>query len=240
MIGPSADFTFQSLKRQLEVTLNAGYRFLRCRDYAERMNRSICDPTIVFRIDVDFSMKRAETLAEIFDDLGIHGTFFIRLHAPEYNPFSFDNYRILARIRDAGHEIGYHSEVIDQAHIWGEDAEACLRRDLDVLSRMIGVEIVGAASHGANTGHNNLDFWANRRPEEFGLLYEGYDRTERFGLFHHSLYLSESNWTYWKAYKNGSVLTEDRRNLAEHVEDNPQLIYLLIHPDTWYHRHIYE
>ena len=30
------------------------------------------------------------------------------------------NYRILKSIRDSGHEIGYHSEIVDQAAIWDE------------------------------------------------------------------------------------------------------------------------
>jgi hypothetical protein len=78
----------------------------------------------------------------------VKGSFFVRLHAPEYNPFSFENYLVLREIRDTGHEIGYHSEVIDQSAIWNEDAAQCLRRDLAVLSAMFDIQIKGVASHG--------------------------------------------------------------------------------------------
>ena len=65
---------------------------------------------IVNRVDVDFSVKKAKRIWEIFEKLGIKGTFFIRLHAPEYNPFSFENYKIIKEIQNSGHEIGYHSQ----------------------------------------------------------------------------------------------------------------------------------
>ena len=59
--------------------------------------------------------------------------------------------------------MGYHSEVIDQATIWGEDEEACLLRDIEILNKMFNTKIVGIASHGGMTGLNNLDFWKNRK-----------------------------------------------------------------------------
>ena len=32
----------------------------------------------------------------------------------------------------------------------------------------------GVASHGGMTGLNNLDFWKDREPSDFGLTYEAY------------------------------------------------------------------
>ena len=83
---------------------------------------------------------------------------FVRLHAPEYNLFSFENYRILKYIQKSGHEIGYHSEIIDQSAIWKESADDCLLRDIDILNRLIETNIQGIASHGGLTGLNNLTF----------------------------------------------------------------------------------
>ena len=46
----------------------------------------------------------------------------------EYNPFSFENYRILKTISDGGHEIGFLGEIIDEVAIGDEDAAKCLNR----------------------------------------------------------------------------------------------------------------
>lgn len=237
----SADFkfTFAALEAQYRSALQSGYEFLTCHDYASRKG-NLPELAIVNRVDIDLSVKKADRLREIFDRLGIKATFFVRLHAPEYNPFSFENYRILKAIHASGHELGYHSEIVDQAAIWGEDVEVCLRRDLDVLAAMFGARVQGVASHGGMTGLNNLDFWRGRSPDEFGLAYEAYDTSEAFNLFNDSFYVSDSEWTRWKCYVNGALCEGDRRSFGEHLASRHPLIYLLIHPDTYYDRHFYE
>ena len=125
-------FTYQSLKKEYKNALDKGYQIIKCIDYFDEIY-DLQKKVIVNRVDVDFSLKKAHRILKIFNDLEISATFFIRLHAPEYNPFSFEGFKILKLIRDSGHEIGYHSEVVDQSMIWSEPAEDCLRRDLDVL-----------------------------------------------------------------------------------------------------------
>lgn len=232
-------FKFEDLERQYQAAIEAGYEFLTCYDYF--LHKKKLPPlTIVNRVDIDVSVRKAERLLDIFDRLQIKGSFFIRLHADEYNSFSFENYRILKAIRDSGHEIGYHSEIVDQSAIWGEDASVCLRRDIDILNRMLDIKIRGVASHGGMTGLNNLDFWKDRTPAEFGLAYEAYEKSDAFSLFDSSFYISDSEWTRWKCYDRGTLVKDDRRNLLEHLIDHHPLIYLLVHSDTYYSRHAYE
>jgi len=226
-------FTFKQIAEQFKYALENNYSFITCAEFAENCTKEF-KKTIINRIDVDLSVKKAERLGIIFNELGIKGSFFIRLHVPEYNPFSFENYRIIKFLIDSGHEIGYHSEIVDQAEIWGETAVDCLKRDIDTINRMYNIEISGVASHRGMTGLNNLDFWKKRRPEDFGLLYEAYD------WFDDVFYVSDSEWTQWKCYDHGKLVQGDRRSLAEHGEDNHKLIYALIHSDTYYDRHIYE
>ena len=227
------DFTFESIREQYEYALKNNYTFVTCAEYAQNKNKEF-NKTIINRIDVDYSVKKAENLGIIFNELGIKGSFFIRLHAPEYNPFSFENYRIIKFLIDAGHEIGYHSEIVDQAAIWNEDETKNLLRDMKVINKMFNIKIKGVASHGGMTGLNNLDFWKKHSAEEFGLLYEAYD------WFDETFYISDSEWTQWKCYKNGKHMTGDLRNLEEHIKDEHKLIYLLIHSDTYFYKHFYE
>lgn len=233
-------FTFAALEEQYRTALNAGYKFLTCDEYVDYKRAGLVERVIVNRVDVDVSIRRAERLGMLFDQLGIKGTFFIRLHGSEYNPFSFEHYRIVRGLVDAGHEIGYHSEIVDAAEIWDETAEACLQRDIDVFNRMFGVRISGVASHGGFTGLNNLDFWKDRMPREFGLRYEAYDIQPEFNLFHESFYISDSEWTRWKCYDRGHLVEGDRRSFGAHIADGRPLVYLLIHSDTYFDRHFYE
>jgi hypothetical protein len=227
-------FTFEKLKKQYKEAINQDYEFIRCVDFIENRERNTDKKVIINRIDIDFSVKKAETLGIIFKELGICGSFFIRLHAPEYNPFSFENYRIIKTLIENGNEIGYHSEIVDQAAIWDESLEFNLIRDIDITNKMFNINIQGIASHGGMTGLNNLDFWKHHKTSDFGLKYEAYD------WFKDCFYLSDSEWTNWKCYKNGKHMTGDLRNLEEHIKDKHKLIYLLIHSDTYFYKHFYE
>jgi len=234
-------FTFENIKNQYQAALQAGYKFITCEKYYYlRKNKNLPNKCIVNRIDIDLSIKKAEKLGRIFKELEIVGTFFIRLHAPEYNPFSFDNYRIVRQLIRDGNEIGYHSEVIDQSVIWNEDAGVCLERDIDIINKMYDIKIKGVASHGGMTGLNNLDFWKDKKASDFNLLYEAYDTQPEFNLFNESFYLSDSEWTRWKCYNEGKLMGGDRRSLIDHLDDDYKLIYLLIHSDTYFDKHFYE
>ena len=232
-------FTWGNLEAEYSKCLRNGYQIITCEDYV-RLKGNLTQKIIVNRIDIDFSIKKVINILDIFDRLNIKGTFFVRLHAPEYNPFSFENYRVLKRLLNSGHELGYHSEIIDQSIIWDEEAEDCLRRDLKVLGSMFDYEVKSVASHGGNTGFNNLDFWKKNKPKDYNLLYEGYDKEPEYNLFQEAFYISDSEWTQWKCYNKGVLLENDRRSPSEHLKDEHQLIHLLIHPDTYYKRHIYE
>lgn len=220
--------------------ISLGYEFITCAEFVTRKRSGVSVPVVVNRVDIDSSVKKAARLGEMFQRLGIKGTFFIRLHANEYNPASFENYRIIMALIKAGHEIGYHSEIVDAAAIWDESAEDCLRRDIDIINRMYATKIQGVASHGGMTGLNNLDFWCDRRPSEFGLLYEAYDKQPEFNLFQEAFFISDSEWVRWKCYEQGKLVEGDRRSFGEHAKDRHQLIYLLTHPDTYFDRHFYE
>lgn len=232
------EFTFKNLEKHYKTALDAGYKIITCEEFA--LNNKIDNPTIVNRVDIDLSVKKTERLIEIYKKLGIKASFFIRLHANEYNPFSFENYRIIKRLVTEGHEIGYHSEIIDQSVIWQEDPGECLIRDIKILETMFNTTIKGVASHGGLTGLNNLDFWNDHDPERYNLLYEAYD-DNHLKLFKNSFYISDSEWTQWKCYDRGIHVKDDRRSFGEHIKNGKhRLIYLLIHPDTYFDKHIYE
>lgn len=233
-------FSFENIAHQFREVLSNGYDVLTCAEYVSQKNRLTRPCTLINRVDIDLSPKKAKRLAQIFNGLGIRATFFVRLHANEYNPFSFQNLPCLQYLRDSGHEIGYHAEIVEESAIFGEDPISCLKTDLEILGRILKTEIKGVASHRGYTGLNNLDFWKEHKPQDFGLLYEGYDTEPAFNLFQEALYVSDSEWYQWKCYDRGALRKDDRRSLAEHSRTKAPLIYSLIHPDTYYDDHFYE
>jgi len=234
-------FTFEFIEAEYQKLLDADYQFISCAEYVTYKGAATLPKrTVVNRVDIDFSIKKTEQLVDIFNRLGIRASFFLRLHAPEYNPFAFEAYRILKKLVASGHELGYHSEIVDQAAIWGEDPANCLKRDIRTMEEMFGIKIQGVASHGGSTGLNNLDFWKDKKAADYGLLYEAYDKEPGFNLFQEAFYISDSEWTRWKCYDKGKLVAGDHRTPSEHIRDNHNLIHLLIHPDTYYYRHIYE
>jgi hypothetical protein len=234
-------FTYDNIKSEYQKVLDLGYTFITCREYVHlKQAGKLATKTVVNRVDIDFSVKKNFKLIQIFNALGIKASFFLRLHAVEYNPFSFENYKIIKFLLESGHELGYHSEVIDQSIIWNEDAKDCLLRDLDIINRMFNIKVEGIASHGGMTGDNNLDFWKDKKASDFGLLYEAYDHQPEFNLFQEAFYVSDSEWTRWKCYDKGKLVQDDRRSFAEHAKDQHALIHVLIHPDTYFDHHFYE
>ena len=233
------DFSYKHLKETILLAKSFGYKIFGCNEYYNlKINNNIPEKFIVFRIDIDWSCRKTKTISDILNECGVNATFFIRLHGEEYNPFAFENYLILKEILSRGNELGYHSEVIDMKNIWNEDAKNCLIRDIKILELIFNTKIKGVASHGGYTQFNNLDFWNLNKPEDFGLLYEAYDKN-MFNLFYESTYISDSNYK-WKIYRNGIKVNELNKTLSDLIIEKEPFIYLNMHPECYYNRHIYE
>ena len=80
--------------------------------------------TVVNRVDIDFSCKKAERCSIFSQNLESRPHFLSVCMPPNTTLFLS---RIIVSssqfvIKDIG---GYHSEVVDQATIWNESAEVC-------------------------------------------------------------------------------------------------------------------
>jgi hypothetical protein len=229
------NFTFKDYRKIFEAAREFDYDVISMRNFFEgSYDRS--RKVIVNRVDVDVKINRIPKILSIWKETGASGTFFLRFHAPGYNLFNIGNLHITRSIVDAGCEIGLHTELEDLKGFLGIDPEVVLRQELALLENLSGTKIVGTASHGDMTDFNNLDFWKTRSAKDFGLLYEAYDAP----LWKNSRYVSESEWTRWKAYDNGELRQDDRRNPMEHMSEGAPVINLLTHPETWYDYYVYE
>lgn len=235
-------FSYRTLKNYFEKSLHSGYKIITCKEYAENKKKYSSNSYLhINRVDVDFSLRKMKRLVDLFNKLDIKATFFIRLHCDDYNVLSFENYRIIRKAIDSGHEIGYHSEIMELEKIWKIDPKKALIKDIKLLENYFNINISGVASHGGISEINNLDFWNHNIASDFNLLYEAYDNTDEFGLFYNSLYVSDSLWKKWKSYKNGVLISGDDTTLGGYLETKKEkIIYSLIHSDTYYDEHCYE
>lgn len=137
-------FTLAHYRYCLEQGQQLGYRFITMSEY---IKGTVNDKAIiVMRHDEDLSLEAAARLAEIESALGIRATYFLRLHAQNYNLLAWPNLQILARLQKQGHEIGLHGE----AHALGASAKEpgrLLELERQLLSHLIGEEVRGLSLH---------------------------------------------------------------------------------------------
>jgi len=224
------EFSLVHLTEIFKLAVDLGYQVIPCQEYL-KYKRLSGKKVLVNRVDIDYRCFEASKIAEMFNNLKIKGTFFIRLHAEEYNPFSIKNYGYLKYIKESGHELGLHCEALNISKSWNLSPESLLRKDIKFLNRMMEITIYGVASHRELQEENNLNFWKHQRPSEFGLSYHAYDSEPKFNLFNASVYVSDS-LCKWNCYRNGVLDKTDTRCLCKHLRDNNRVLYTLIHPSN--------
>lgn len=229
-------FTFNNYKKMLLSIKDNNYKVITLKEFfLDQYNKD--EKILVNRIDVDIKIERLKAIHKILQELDIKATIFVRIHSPNYNLFSMGNIAIIQDLISLGCEIGLHTELEDMYGYCNIEQTKLLVQEIKFLETVFGIKIFGSASHGDMTHYNNLDFWKTHKPEEFNLLYEAYDEK----LWKNCRYVSDGEWTQWKAYEGGILLENDRRAPEDHIRDsNPKALYLLTHPECWYNKYIYE
>ncbi|OUU19462.1 MAG: hypothetical protein CBB97_19295 [Candidatus Endolissoclinum sp. TMED37] len=198
------------------------------------------DFSVINKVYRNFKPCKNWLVGEIFKSLRINGTFFLRLHAPEYNSFSLENNLILNQLLIDVHEIGYNSKNIDPINIWDENATKCLSRAINILNFKLDAKIGAVARHNRHTRLNSLDFWGNKKAYDFGCLYKAYEVGEYFKLWNEAIYISESEITRWKFYNKGFSMKGDKESFEANLEMRLKLIYHLIYSNAYYTNHFYK
>ncbi len=211
-------FTFEHYSYLIKTAKDKGYEFITMEDFADGKR---ADRFLLIRHDVDFEPAAALNFAKIEHEYGARATYFIRVHANNYNPFGFKTYYTIKKILELGHNIGLHYEHLDLSSITGDDPVEIIKREKKLLELIFGKEIKGLSPHRDFTPIMNRDFWKEHDIKDFGFTYEAY--MEMF--FDGILYLSDS---LGKWGGNGKCLCN---YLGEE-----ERIYILVHPSQWYHR----
>jgi hypothetical protein len=239
LLGPAGGGTCGFDLRHLELTLRgmltAGYTFLTCAEYAD--GRRPTEPFAVLRHDMDALPVRALALGRLEHRLGIRASYFVRVHANEYNAFGFDTVQVLRQLTAAGHEIGLHAEPRDLHAATGCDPDPVLVATRHLIEAVVGVPVRGVASHNDITPDNNLLHFSPGKARSLGFRYEAYD-DDSLGLFATSTYVTDGHYWRWRAFVGGR-LTDDESCLCQHAQARTPRLYVLLHPHVWYERHFH-
>ena len=210
------DFSYDHYKEILELSKRR-YKILPLNEY--RSFRP--DKVLLLRHDVDFAPERAAQMAKVEHDLDVKSTYFVRVHAEDYNPFGFKSYLALREISQMGHEIGLHFENLDLSYITGEDPSSILGREIATLQGILGIKVRGIAAHKDFSGIDNSDFVRTIDPAKYDVEYEASELTKDCLLVSDSL----RRWSRTNGRCACQVLQED-----------PPRICLLTHPHFWYRK----
>lgn len=124
--------------------------------------------TIILRHDIDFRPDKALEIAQIEAELDIIATYFVRVHAKEYNPFEYKTYNILMQLLEWGHEIGLHTEALDMVQTFGGTIHDRFMAEMIALETILDRDIEVAVPHGDFGGtiaEQRLNFFKDYRKQ---------------------------------------------------------------------------
>lgn len=194
-------FTYQWYEFLINELKHEGFRF---KGYSEELDRE----DILLRHDVDWSPRKANTLAEIESKNDVSSTYFFFLTSPFYNSFDKQNQKIIEKISGMGHSIGLHfsTHTYSDKEMSKEKVESLVNKEKSILSAITGEDIDTVSFH------NPPEWVLKRQFDSFINTYE-----ERF--FGQIEYRADSNQR-WR----------ERHPFEDDVQGPLQL---LVHPVLW-------
>ena len=167
---------------------------------------------IIMRHDIDYSVHRACSLAQIEARQDIQTTYFINLHSEYYNIWEKEIAQLIGKIISLGHEIGLHFDPMFYEKDPGNLVEH-LTWEKSILEKLFKQAVQVFSFHNPSVGN-----WLDVKKERIGGMLNAY--SAYFKENYH--YCSDSNG-YWRFERLGDVLKE-----AKEVK-----LHLLIHPEWW-------
>jgi len=220
----SRDFTLEKYRELCQVLLDH-YCITTVSDY---LTQKPAGNTAILRHDVDRKIRNALRMAELENAMGIRSTYYFRY------PYTF-NPEIIRKIRNLGHETGYHYEVLSKAKGDYSKAIALFERELAEFRTICQVDTICMHGQPLSPIHN-LDIWKQYDYRTFGLKGEAYLSISG------AVYFTDTGRN-WSGRNNISDFIDARRAVkkTETTDDlistiqnnNPQVVYLTTHPERW-------
>ena len=134
------EFTFAAYRRALQTARARFDRITSAADFLdEPAAQRAAGSVLILRHDCERDLTKALEIARIERDLGLRGSYYIRVHSEYYNLMLPAERAILRQIAGMGHEIGLHYEP----RFYDQDGMTLLdgiRADTAVLRAILGAD----------------------------------------------------------------------------------------------------
>lgn len=225
------DFTFSKYKELIISWMNKGYTFYNFADYIAVGKLS--EPHIILRHDVDRMPARALRLAKLEHELKVMSTYFFRRKS-----VSFDK-EIIIRIRELGHEVGYHYEELSDVKGDYELAWQHFQENIKKFDVFGGVKSI--AMHGRPFSRwDNRGLWKKHDYRELGIQIEVYNDI----AWDKYLYFTDVGrcWNSKSNIRDRAIGTlginlnnhpKRTTDLIQYVNQSNKNIIISTHPERW-------
>lgn len=199
------DFTLEAYERLL---LLAKSKF----DFISYSQAQELDNYVLWRHDIDFSVHKAVSLAEIEKKHEIAATYFIHFHSDFYSVLETEIIGLLKRIISLGHNIGLHFDCYHYNIQEEEELNFYLLREKKLLEDFFDREVSVFSFHNTSPFTESCTRW------NYGNMINAY--ADFFKK--HVGYCSDSNG-YWRFRRLEDVL----------IDPNFSKLQVLTHPVWW-------
>jgi hypothetical protein len=164
--------------------MNAGYNFQTVEEFLEKPAAKV----VVLRHDSDIWPGHDLNIAKIENKYKVKATYYFRI------PYTF-NIEIIKKIRDLGHEIGYHYENLADAKGDFSKAIKTFEQNLEKIRQIYFVRTVAMHGRPLSTWDSRL-LWEKYSLAKFGLIGEPY-----ITIDYRTIYYLTDNGSCWDGEK---------------------------------------
>lgn len=222
------DFTVQTYRELLRALINNNYQFQTFEDFIVNPEKKC----VVLRHDVDLLPKNSLVFAQIQASKGIKGTYYFRA-VPE----SWDK-KIILKIADLGHEIGYHYECLTTTQGNLNSGIQDFRNNLFALRELVPVSTI--CMHGSPLSkYDSKHLWKTYDYKDYNIIAEPY-----FDVDYNQIYYLTDTGRRWDGHKT-SVRDRVTTKFTRTFHSTPEIIEALkagvfpdqvmftFHPQRW-------
>lgn len=183
----------------------------------------------IIRHDVDRPPKNVLRLAQMENDLGIKTTYYFRVKKKLFKP------EVISHVKNMGHEIGYHYEVLDKAKGDKEKAIDIFQQEWKLFKEWDATTI---CMHGNPLSkYVNRDIWKDFDYSNFGVKGEGYLSVD----FSKYVYFTDTSrkWNFKglavkdRISQNLTMVRSTDDIISKVKQEEIKNIYILTHPSRW-------
>ncbi|MDD5616182.1 MAG: hypothetical protein PHH85_08270 [Candidatus Methanoperedens sp.] len=221
------DFTLSKYEALCKALISSGNRSITVQDYIQGQ---AVEPFVILRHDVDRRPEMALEMAGMEKDMGIRATYYFRMVPGVFEP------GIIKMIRDMGHEIGYHYEVLDKVKGDKENAIVLFEKELKMFREVADVKT--ACMHGNPIASwSNRDMWQEYDFKDFDIIGEPYLSID----YKTVLYLTDTGRNWENKFSVKDIVTDNIKERIKSTDDIIKLIKsrkyqqmcILAHPNRW-------